>query len=69
MILGYDLWRDDGHAGDFIQLFYTNTVTSLRYTDYTVEYALRYRYKYRARNINGWGQFSNLGYLIAASVP
>jgi hypothetical protein len=24
---------------------------------------------YRARNINGWGQFSNAGYLFAADNP
>lgn len=28
-----------------------------------------YRYKYRARNVNGWGDFSHPGYLFAADVP
>ena len=28
-----------------------------------------YRYKYRARNVNGWGEFSDITYLIAASKP
>lgn len=28
-----------------------------------------YKYQYRARNINGWGDFSDYGYLFAADVP
>jgi hypothetical protein len=28
-----------------------------------------YRYKYRARNINGWGDFSDPGYIFAADLP
>lgn len=28
-----------------------------------------YRYKYRARNVNGWGDFSQPGYIFAAEVP
>ena len=28
-----------------------------------------FRYKWRARNINGWSEFSPVAYLIAASIP
>jgi hypothetical protein len=28
-----------------------------------------YRYKYRARNVNGWGDFSSPGYIFAADLP
>jgi hypothetical protein len=68
-VLGYDLWRDDGQSGDFSQLFFTNTIIAESFTDVQVETSLVYRYKYRARNINGYGPFSDLGYLYAADVP
>lgn len=68
-ILGYDLWRDDGSNGDFTSLFSTNTILGTTFTDINVTKALLYRYKYRARNINGYGEFSEVGYLFAASVP
>jgi hypothetical protein len=68
-ILGYDLWRDDGDEGDFIGLLFTNTIMALSLTDRTPETSLVYRYKYRARNINGWGEFSDVGYLYAADLP
>lgn len=68
-ILGYDLWRDDGDSGDFTSLFFTDTTIASSFTDLQVEMSLVYRYKYRCRNINGWGEFSDPGYLYAASVP
>jgi hypothetical protein len=61
-ILSYDLWRDDGKGGDFYSLYGTRATTEqiliLEYTDYNVSKGVSYRYKYRARNINGWGDFS-----------
>lgn len=42
---------------------------ALSYLDLSVEKGEIYRYKYRARNINGWGDFSDSGYLFAANVP
>jgi hypothetical protein len=63
------MWRDDGRSGDFTQLFASSTVISTSYTDLQVETSLQYRYKYRVRNINGYSDFSDLGYLFAASVP
>ena len=68
-ILGYDLWRDDGADGDFKSLYHTDSILGLSYVDYDVETALLYRYTYRARNINGYGDFSEPGYLYAANVP
>ena len=41
----------------------------MTFLDQDVEKALLYRYKYRARNINGWGEFSEVSYLYAANVP
>jgi hypothetical protein len=63
------LWRDDGLDGDYMNLFYTNTIMALTYTDYNVEQSLKYRYIYRARNINGWGLFSEPGRCFAADIP
>jgi hypothetical protein len=67
-ILGYDLWRDDGSSGDFTQLFATDTILGTTFTDISVSTGLLYRYKYRGRNTNGYGEFSDVGYLYAASV-
>lgn len=68
-ILSYDLWRDDGHSGDFERLFFTDRIIASAYTDLQVEPSLIYRYKYRCLNQNGWGPFSPLAYLIAADRP
>lgn len=72
-ILGYDLWRDDGYGGDPVSLFgskaSTESILALTYTDFNVAKGVTYRYRYRARNINGWGDFSVDGYLFASSVP
>ena len=54
-VLGYELWRDDGDDGDFINLFFTDTILGTSYTDNNVEKSQQYRYIYRARNVNGWG--------------
>jgi hypothetical protein len=56
-------------SGDFVPLFFTDTIMANSYTDRSVVKSLIYRYIYRARNINGWGDFSEPGYLFAANVP
>ena len=68
-ILGYELWRDDGNDGDFVNLFFADTILGTSFTDNNVVKAEKYRYKYRARNINGWGPFSKPAYLLAADTP
>ena len=68
-ILGYDLWRDDGNNGDFNRIYTVDNVLANTYIDYNVQKGKTYRYKYRARNINGWGEFSASGYLFAADTP
>ena len=57
-ILGYQLWRDDGNNGEFVSLYGVDNVLALTHIDYLVEKGTIYRYRYRARNINGWGDFS-----------
>ena len=44
-------------------------ILALSFMDTDVQPALMYRYKYRARNVNGWGEFSEVGLLFAANVP
>jgi hypothetical protein len=72
-ILGYDLWRDDGAAGDYVSLFgaaaASESIVALAYTDLAVSKGVTYRYQYRARNINGWGGFSGTAFLYAAARP
>jgi hypothetical protein len=66
---GYDLWRDDGDSGDYTRLYEVDTVIASSFTDITAQKSTTYRYIYRARNFNGWGEFSDPGYLFAASLP
>ncbi len=69
LILGYDLWRDDGLNGDYFRLYTVDNVLATVYYDTNVMKNRVYRYKYRARNINGWGGFSFPGFMFAADVP
>ena len=32
-VLGYDLWRDDGHSGDFESLFFSDSIIASSFTD------------------------------------
>ena len=41
----------------------------LSYVDYDIQKGVTYRYQVRGRNKNGWGEFSDAGYLFAASAP
>jgi hypothetical protein len=68
-VLGYDLWRDDGRNGDFQSLYYSKTILATSSIDLNVSKGFTYRYNYRARNINGYEDFSHVGYLFAADVP
>lgn len=67
-ILGYDLWRDSG-SGTYVQLYESDQVLATSYIDTDVEKGSSYKYKYRARNINGYGELSDESYMTAASVP
>lgn len=68
-ITGYDLYRDDGNNGDFSNIYFVDNVLSFSYIDENIMRGKTYRYKYRARNVNGWGEFSNSAYLFASDVP
>ena len=61
--------RDDGESGNFESVFASESNLATSYLDYFVEPGKNYRYRYRARNINGWGDHSPVGYVFAASKP
>jgi hypothetical protein len=65
-LTSYELWRDDGRAGDFTKL---SSSLGTQFTDLQVQPHLLYRYKYRAENQNGFGEFSDIGYLFASDTP
>ena len=68
-ILSYELDIDDGSG--FVEVVgYTSTYTlnSVQITSAVVS-GLTYQVKYRAMNIYGWGDFSSIGFVTAASVP
>lgn len=68
-ILGYQIWRDNGLGGDFKALFDDNGVMAVSFLDTGLVNSRTYRYKLRARNINGWSDFGDVAYLVAASKP
>jgi large repetitive protein len=68
-ILGYQIHRDNGLGGSFSALYNNTNVLATSYLDTGLVNGRTYRYKYRVRNINGWSDFSPIGYLVAASKP
>lgn len=69
-ILSYSLEIDDGLGGEFTSLYGETVDTmSLSILYKNVSRGLLYRARYRARNVIGWGDYSPIGFLLAASVP
>lgn len=62
---------DDGKGGSFYSLVgYTSDYLRLWYTVNTnITKGTLYQFQYRARNDIGWGPFSNIGFILAATVP
>jgi hypothetical protein len=62
---------DDGAGGTFVEVVgFTekHTLNSVLITNGIVS-GSTYRLKYRAKNIHGWGSFSEAAYILAATVP
>ena len=70
-ILSYSLEIDDGHGGQFVPVFGTETDSlSTSFTLYQdVQRGNLYRARYRAKNIIGWTDYSPIGYILAAVKP
>lgn len=72
-ILSYEIQMDDGQGGDFYSLAGGETAGDSLATTYTIGQDIQdgglYRFRYRARNVNGWSSFSAIAYIRAATVP
>ncbi len=64
---------DDGMGGGFVSILPNSLVTVLKVTvtntQNGIKKGLSYRFKYRASNINGFGEYSIITSILAASVP
>ena len=67
-IVSYSLEVDDGQGGNFIPVFgYLSNSMALSYTfTNNVERGKTFRARYRVRNAVGWGDYSPIGYILAA---
>ncbi len=71
-LLGYDVEMDDGLGGGFSSISTTllavtrATVTS---TSHAVKKGLAYRFRYRAKNVIGFSNYSDTVSFMASSVP
>lgn len=66
-VLEYSLEMDDGEGGQFIEIY-----RGLKLTQSTTQGLKRgslYRARSRARNVNGWSQYSPTTYMLAAETP
>jgi hypothetical protein len=65
-ITNYEIQHDDGNLGLFTSVFQLSST----YTYSTnVTGGATYRFRYRAKNYNGWGLFGSISYIMAATVP
>lgn len=62
---------DDGKGGDFISLVGKNNPFLKLYhlVNSNIEKGVVYRFRYRASNLVGWGLFSDIAFIRAASIP
>ena len=62
---------DDGQGGFFTSI--VGFISPFLMPTFTVKTgitrSLTYRFRYRARNCHGWGEFSDETYILAASKP
>lgn len=65
-ILQYELQYDDGARGPYKSVY---TLSPLVAISQGVQRGLDHRVRYRARNFNGWGVFSEVAYITAAGPP
>lgn len=61
---------DDGQGGSFTSLIgYTSPYLMPYYVATGLTKGRTYKFRYRAKNVNGWGEFSNEVSILAADAP
>lgn len=70
-ITSYSLEIDDGTGGDFVAVVgLHSSYLRLYYTsNANITKGVTYRLRYRAQNSIGWGPYSDISYILAATVP
>ena len=71
-VLGYSLEMDDGSGGDYVTLVGTSSdYLKLKFSVSSAQVSKggTYRFRYRAKNVYGWSDYSPVAYLLVASVP
>ena len=64
-ILIYNIQYDDGNRGAFSDIYSLSPSQIIS----NVNAGAQYRFRYRARNFNGWGPLSDISYILAATRP
>ena len=64
-ILIYNLQYDDGNRGGFVDIYSLSPTQTIS----PVVAGAQYRFRYRAKNFNGWGPLSEISYILAATKP
>jgi hypothetical protein len=71
--LSYELSQDDGQGGNFEVLLGGDNMTDSLATEHTIgvniSEGVLYRFRWRARNVNGWSGYSPIAYVRAATRP
>ena len=62
---------DDGLGGSFVEVvgFTTPYTLNSRLITSNIGSGRSYRFHYRAKNIHGWGPYSPIAFILAATVP
>ena len=70
-ILSYIVEIDDGQGGDFVALVGVETnYLALSYTkDQGIIRSTNYRFRHRYRNQIGYGEYSEIAYILSATIP
>ena len=62
---------DDGKSGNFVDIggFNSNSMLTEYIVSQNITRGRHYRFMYRAKNAVGWGQYSAVSSVLAATVP
>jgi hypothetical protein len=72
--MNIQLWMDFGEGSEFVPVLGLDspnlrTVITLSQPDYPIMEGRYFRFKYRCQNKNGFSEYSDITYVLAASVP